>query len=464
VHESKKNGKSSFAAALALTKLLLNEERREHVVCLAANRQQAHIAYDAMAAMVRADAALLERFEIVEHRHVIKYEATSSGITALSAEMASIVGLNPSLALVDELHLLGGTPKGAKLVGQIRTGSVSRKEPLIVSISTAPVDRSEGIFEATYQRARRVIAGEDSDPRFFAWLCEVPPHLDPEDPANWHWSNPSLGYTVTRERLQAELESARSDPVALRDFRSQNLNVPPETSAGVDRWLSLAEWDAASDDTLSLETLLTESFRIYIGSDTGGLDDLSAIVVLGKTLDERVLIWSHQWLSRRGYEKRRTINAYDDFLAAGELTLFENGGADIAAMKEVVRHAADTRKLSLVGIDSYGSADMVAALQECGAEVQSVPQGWKLTPVITWIERRLADSALKHSGSRLMRWNVANSVVTRAGNAISISKATAVGSGKIDGVAALLNAAAACVSRADQDKPSVYESRGLLVI
>jgi phage terminase large subunit-like protein len=67
-------------------------------------------------------------------------------------------------------------------------------------------------------------------------------------------------------------------------------------------------------------------------------------------------------------------------------------------------------------------------------------------------------------GIGLLRWNVANAVLTRAGNAPSISKATAVGSSKIDGVAALLNAAAACVSRADQDKPSIYESRGLLVI
>ena len=72
-----------------------------------------------------------------------------------------------------------------------------------------------------------------------------------------------------------------------------------------------------------------------------------------------------------------------------------------------------------------------------------MPQGWRLTPSLSWVERQLAGQALTHSGSGLMRWNIGNAIVTRIGNARSVSKATVVGAGKIDGVAALLNAAAA---------------------
>ena len=42
---------------------------------------------------------------------------------------------------------------------------------------------------------------------------------------------------------------------------------------------------------------------VYIGCDAGGLDDLSAITVLGK-LEAGFLVWQHQWISRRGYDKR----------------------------------------------------------------------------------------------------------------------------------------------------------------
>ena len=43
----------------------------------------------------------------------------------------------------------------------------------------------------------------------------------------------------------------------------------------------------------------------------------------------------------------------------------------------------------------------------------------------------------------MLRWNVGNVVVERRGNAVSIGKATVVGAGKIDGVAATLTAVAA---------------------
>jgi len=52
---AKKNAKTAYGAALALTKLLLDEEQREQVLFLADNRLQARIAFEAMAAMIRAD-------------------------------------------------------------------------------------------------------------------------------------------------------------------------------------------------------------------------------------------------------------------------------------------------------------------------------------------------------------------------------------------------------------------------
>ncbi len=461
---SKKNGKSSYAAAVAITKLLLMEDAGEQIVLLAATRPQAHIIYDLAASTIRADPQLATRFSIIEHRHVIRFGATNSKITAISAEMPATVGANPSLAVIDELHLLGQTPKGAALVGQLRTGRISRKEPLMLSISTAPVDRAAGIFSTTYTRAQRAISGEDNDPAFFAWLCETPAGLDPEDPKNWHWSNPSLGYTLEASRLEAELDAARSDPATLRDFRSQNLNVSPEDSSGVDRWIPLVRWDAAADDTLSLDAVFQESYKLYVGIDRGGLDDLSAIVFLGRTVDDHVLIWSFQWISRQGYEKRKAINDYDSFVSCGELEIFDGGDEDLKQMVELVRQAMATGKLSLTGIDNFGAADTSEDLKAIGADVESVPQNWQQSPAIYWIERLLASGMLKHSGSRLLRWNIGNAHIERRGNAISLTKATVVGSGKVDGCAALLNAAACCISRMDKDQPSVYESRGLVIL
>lgn len=438
----KKNAKTTYASAVGMTSLLLEEEQRAFVAMLAENRPQARIAFENMVHMVRADEELGERFEIVDHRHTLRYPRTGSKATAIAADMASLVGFNPSLGIVDELHLLGATPKGAALVNQIRTGSVARKEPLLCSFSTAPTDRSAGIFESTMAKARRVIAGEEIDPRFFAWLCLIPEGLDPEDAENWHWSNPSLGYTITLDRLKENRESAKSDPEALRTFNSQNLNILPDSSTAEGKWMAPAIWDEAGDDTLSLEAVIEECERIAIGTDAGGLDDPSAIAVLGETADGQHLLWVAQWLSRQGYVKRKTVNPYDKFIDAGELTVFDGGDADVLGFGEIAKTVAASGKLAGIGIDSYGASDVSAAVGGHGAEVVAVPQSWKLTPAITFYERRLAAGTLRHCGSAILSWNVGNAVVERRGNAKSISKATIVGPGKIDGLAAALTAAA----------------------
>jgi phage terminase large subunit-like protein len=227
----------------------------------------------------------------------------------------------------------------------------------------------------------------------------------------------------------------------------RNLNILPDASAGEGRWIPIAQWDDAADDELSLDALLTEATRVAVGTDAGGLDDPAAVAVLGETDDGRFLLWTAQWISRQGYQKRKTVNDYDGYVRAGELTIFDGGAGDVEGIAEVVETVAATGKLVAIGIDSYGAAGMVEALEGAlksnAVEIVSVPQSWKLTPAITWCERRLADGVLSHSGSTMLRWNVGNATVTRRGNAVSISKDTIVGPGKIDGLAATQTAVAA---------------------
>ena len=270
---------------------------------------------------------------------------------------------------------------------------------------------------------------------------------------------------MTLDRLKASFKSASSDPAALRDFRSQNLNISPDKSAGIDRWIPVAEWDKAADISLTLEALIEECAYVYIGCDAGGLDDLSAIAALGRTADGQFLLWTHQWISDQGYRKRASVNDYDAFIAAGELTRFTGGAGDVAGFVDVVKLAEASSKLSTIGINSYGATELGEAFVDVRAELLSVPQGWRLTPTLSWVERRLAEGTLQHSGSSLMQWNIGNAVVTRNGNAVSISKATVVGAGKIDGVAAMLNAVAGCLSRATIDGHGPYsDGRGMIIL
>ena len=266
----------------------------------------------------------------------------------------------------------------------------------------------------------------------------MPPDLDPEDPENWHWSNPS-------PRLHCDPRTARirpgagaqSDPESLRDFRYSELNVKPEDTAGEGRWLPLEVWDAAADDMLTLPALLRDLVRIAIGTDAGGLDDLAAVTAIGETADGRFLVWSEQWVSRQGYDKRKSVNDYDAYIDAGELTVFDGGGGDIEGIAEVVSAAAATGKLQIIGIDSYGASDVEAGAEgarrrdrcrtaELAADTGdhlggAPPHGWRVAPL------RLVAAPVECGKCRR-----SSAAATRSRSA----KGTVVGARKIDGLAA----------------------------
>src|SRR5262249_10595988 len=155
----------------------------------------------------------------------------------------------------------------------------------------------------------------------------------------------SLEFTHTAERLLADHNAARSDPIRLRDFRSQNLNIAPDESTGEGKWMAMARWDAAADRSLTLKSVIEGSLYVYVGVDRGGLDDPTAIAMLGKTKDDVWLVWSQQFISRDGYEKRRSVVDYDAYAATGELIIYNGGGGgDLPGILSVVRECESSSK------------------------------------------------------------------------------------------------------------------------
>ncbi len=126
----RKNGKSLLGAGIALHGLILDEPGSE-VYALAGDRQQGRIIFSEAARMVQLDPILSQRLRVM--RDVIEYPANGSVFRVLSADASRAEGLNPSLAVVDELHV----QPDDRLWNTINLGSGTRKQPLIVAITTA---------------------------------------------------------------------------------------------------------------------------------------------------------------------------------------------------------------------------------------------------------------------------------------------------------------------------------------
>ncbi len=185
---SRKNGKSTLGAELALYGLLGTPEYSPEVYAAAAARDQARIVFNQSKDFVEASPRL--RDWLTPHRNVITCKSNKGIYRVLSSDAGLQYGLNPSMVVIDELwaHANG------ELYYALTTGQLARESPLVVSITTAGFDRSSICFDL-YERGKRLRDDGGIDAMraagFLFWWYEMDPTVDYRDSSHWKDANPS---------------------------------------------------------------------------------------------------------------------------------------------------------------------------------------------------------------------------------------------------------------------------------
>jgi len=153
---SKKNGKTTLLAALALFHLLLVDDAE--CVIAAASRDQATILYDQAGGFVRRTPELQQRVIAKRGYREIRSLRDSGRIRVLAADVDTADGVIPTLALVDEMH----RHKSAALYGVFRDGLGPRNGQML-TISTAGDNEQSalGMMRAAALRLPHVQRGGD---------------------------------------------------------------------------------------------------------------------------------------------------------------------------------------------------------------------------------------------------------------------------------------------------------------
>jgi phage terminase large subunit-like protein len=369
--------------------------------------------------------------------------------------MRVMTGSKPVVVIVDELHVMSAYSYASRVIGQIRGGLLPNPESLLIFITTQSDQPPAGVFKAELGYARGVRDGTITERvRMLPVLYEFPETMQTDksapwrDPSNWPMVLPNLGRSITIERLTDDYIAAREKgEEEERRWASQHLNVEIGLALHADRWRGADYWLAASDTSLTLETLIERSEVITIGIDGGGLDDLFGMAVLGRCRKTRHwLLWNRAWVHDDVLDKRKDIaERLMDFEAAGDLIICKNPTDDFreaAAIAQRIWSTGLLPKKDGIGLDPAGMLDTPAELGFCGGldEVAAfVTQGYKHSGRAWTLERKLKDKTLRHSGSAMMAWCVGNAKVVQQGNAIKIDKEVA-GKAKIDPLIASFNA------------------------
>ena len=455
----KKNSKTTSAAAIALTFLLLNKRRNADMLIIGPTQKISEVAFEQARGMIEADpdGFLQKRFHVQGGNiKTIRDRTTNARLMVRTFGMDVLTGVKPIFALIDEIHVLGSVPYAADVIRQIRGGMMPFPESLLVMITTQSDHPPEGVFRTELHYARGVRDGKITERvKTLPVLYEFPEAIQISkdkawlNPDLWPMVTPNLDRSITLDALLDGYARAKEDGTGeIIAWATQHLNVEVGLALHSNRWIGADFWQGAKDALpVTLDAIRERCDVAVVGIDGGGADDLLGLCVIGRCRETMAwLAWFHAWAHPTVLDRRKEIvPVLRDFEAAGDLTICAWPTQDFEELTQMIGALNDDGLLpaeAAVGLDPAGVAALVDELTLAGiapAQMVAVGQGYRLSSAIWGMERKLMDGTFRHGGQPMMAWVLGNARAEQKGNAVLITKETA-GKAKIDPLMAGFNA------------------------
>lgn len=440
VYIPKKNGKSEFTSAIASTLFLADPESDKKIYCAANVKEQAALVFNAANYQVQnsgVNTALLKGTRDISRKRII-YTPSNSLLTAISRDARNTEGVEPSVAVVDELHVF---PDG-QLLDVLRKGMITREEPLFIMLTTA-AHQGDNICNTELDYARRVRDGQLNDPRYLPVLFEPGPNDDWKDERTWFKVNPGLGHTIKLDRFRSEFRKALDNPRLELEFKRLNLNMQGKSE---EQWVDIEDWKACPND-LNPDDLLGQPCTM--GLDLSATRDLTALVLYFPK--QRAFL---PWF----FVPQQTAAQRDDYLiwakegrvniagsAAISETEIRKKIQELAGGWDEVKHCRIQGKYDVRAI-AYDPWRM-AALSQTLASVDELNlikfrQGYlTMSEPTARLEAEIAEHSIRHFNNPILTWMITNAVakIDPRGNTMLV-KDNPASKKKIDGLIAMIMA------------------------
>lgn len=281
------NGKTSLAAMLGLAELFVGPPSAE-VLVVASDERQAGITLRLARRMVELHPDLESRVHVYQDRIVVPHN--DGLLLPMPAQADAIHGHDPSLLIVDELHLVTRPVWEAAT-----TAGGKRAESITLAIST-PSSSEDSVMWDLIQHGR---AGDD--PAFYLKEFSAPDGCDVNDRDAWRIANPALSDPkpfLAEDALAALVRTTR-EPV----FRQLRLG---QWVKGVDSWLPFGAWDERSDPT----RVVADRESVVLGFDGSASGDSTALI--GATVEANPHVFTLEVWENPGDERWRVPRAEVD--------------------------------------------------------------------------------------------------------------------------------------------------------
>ena len=413
----RKNGKTTFIAALAWGLAILERKSGATIYIVAASQKQACQSFEFILHSLRVK-GMIEDFRVLNNNaeHSISYQFVddyglpcgSIHIEALASNPDAQDSFNCNIAIADEIHAF----KKASQYNRFKEAMKAYTNKLMIGITTAGDD----INSFCYRRldyAVKVVSGTVKDDSLFCFISRADQdekgNVDYTSAEQQEKANPSYGYTIRPADIMQEALQAQNDPQQRKDFLSRSLNI--YTSAML-AYFDLGEFKRSDAKySWTLEELAKLPIDWFGGADLSKLHDLTAAALYGHYKGVDIII-SHAFFPIVAAHQKAEEDGIPLFGWAddGILTLCNSPTVNYA---DVVNWFISMRKrgfkIKQVGHDRKFGREYVLAMKAARFNVIDQPQYYHVkSEGFRHIEKAAKDGALYYMHSEGFEYCVEN--------------------------------------------------------
>lgn len=389
------NGKSTLAAVYALYALFADGVESPQVLICASDVRQAGIIFNACRRMIELSPELDKRAKIYKDR--IEIPGNNGLLMPLPSDVGALQGWAPSLALVDELHVVNQDVWESMLLS-----SGKRPDSMCLAIST-PADNDDSVMWSLVKNAR-----ENPDPDFYFREYTSDPSHETDCIHCIKQSNPAFGDFLSAKSMANVRKTSRES--AYRRLRLGQWLEAVENS-----WVSKTQLDAVLTDKQ-----ISDGSKVVLAVDGSYSGDTTAIVAVSVGPVPRaqlVKLWRPQDEAEEGYR------------------------VPILDVEQEIRNACQRWDVAEICFDPYRFA---RTMQELGRErlpVVEFPQSaQRMTPAVTQAYEGIVNRTYEIHNDENLTKHILNCRVTEDNRGTRLRKDKKDSPNKIDSAVCMVMA------------------------
>ena len=435
---SRKNGKSTFLSGLGLYSML---EKGAQVVTASTKLDAAKITFEEALNMVRQSPLLSKH--IRKRKSDMYCDDMMSIFKPLSSKSSSLDGLNPSFAIIDELHAI----TDPNLYSVLLQSMGARKEPLLFCITTNGFVR-ENIFDQQYNYATKILNQTINDNTFVPIIYELDDKKEIDNEDMWIKANPSLGVTKSAEYIREQVNHGKAEPSYMNTVLTKDFDVPQSSQSA---WLT---WDAICNDDIFNIADFAGSYAVggVDLSQSGDLTAASIVMMHGKQYCKKhnlnpdvKYVYSHYWIPADTVQEKIKSDhvPYDVWHDRGLVSYSGDNKIDYHDVANWFVDLYKNRKLCFMGVyyDEWSAKYFADEMTDKGFDMVNCRQGFKtLSQPCKFLELDFNAHKINYNADQVMRWCLTNTDIVSdpAGNIKPVHPRQRIK--RIDGVSSMLDA------------------------